>query len=97
MGVFGGFLAVMHPDVSVDVLHRSWTIEGDHCGDVPEVVRLQRLDVSTHPRAFKLEHVCGLAGSKQGKGGRVIQRDVGKNQPRAAVRFDQFYCSVKDG
>ena len=56
------FTAMFSVNKRLDVFHRSWAVEGNHCSDVTQIRGLQGFDVPLHTSTFELEQVVGISG-----------------------------------
>ncbi|MCY1230862.1 hypothetical protein D9M72_432940 [compost metagenome] len=68
--------------------HGPWTVQGQHRGDVFEVVRLHQLEERTHGPAVELEHPQGVAPGQQLVGGGVVKLQGFEVEIDAAVHLD---------
>ncbi len=69
-------------------IHRTWTVQRDQCGNIVEVVRLQRFQQRAHAVGIELEHAERVATGQQVVGGAVVQRNLRMVDAFLAVRLD---------
>ena len=69
-------------------IHRTRTIQRDQCGNIVEVIRLQRFQQRTHTIRIQLEHAKRVTSRQQIVRGTVIQRNLRMVDTRLAIRLD---------
>ena len=58
-----------------DVVHRAWSVEGVHCDQVLEPLRMEFLEPLFHPGGFELEHRVGVSAAVESVGLLVVDGD----------------------
>ena len=81
-------------DIIGNVLHRSRAIKRVHRNNIANRIRLQLLQISFHPRAFKLEHPRRIAPAKQAMGRLIVQRQVIHIHIHAVICLHHFHGIV---
>ena len=69
-------------------IHRPRTIQRDQCGNIVEVIRLQRLQQRTHTIGIQLEHAKRVTSRQQIVRGTIIQRNLRMVDTFLAIRLD---------
>ena len=87
---------VLHIDVLRDLLERAGPEEGDHGGELADVLRLQLHDVPAHARRLHLEHAERVAVPEDVRRGGIAVRDIEQVQPLTATFLDQVERLLED-
>ena len=69
-------------------IHRTRTIQRDQCGNIVEVIRLQRFQQRTHTIGIQLEHTKRVTSRQQIVRGTVIQWNLRMVDTLLAIRLD---------
>ena len=73
--VFNSLKSELPVDEVGNVVHRARTVEGVHCNEVLETLRMKSLEPVLHPGGFKLEHAVGVAAAVEFVGRFVVYVD----------------------
>ena len=80
-----------------DIIHRARTVQGVHCDEVLEPLRMQPLKPLLHSRRFKLEHTVGVSTAVQPVGLLVVDRYGFYVDVDPVAEFDIVQAGVDDG
>ena len=69
-------------------IHRTRTIQRDQCGNIVEVIRLQRFQQRTHTIRIQLEHAKRVTSRQQIVRGTIVQWNLRMVDTRLAIRLD---------
>ena len=97
MAIFHFGFAVHARDVIGDEGHRAGAVKRHHCDNVFHRLGFHLHHVARHPRSFDLEKSCGIARAHQGKGFRIIQRNIVQVELNAVTFLDQVASLGHDG
>ena len=88
--------AVLHVDVARDLFQRTGAEEGDHGGELTDVLGLQLHHVPAHPCRLHLEDAEGVAVAQHVCRRGVAVRDLEQVHPLAAAVLDQRQRLLQD-
>ena len=92
-----GPLVVLAFQVPWYEIHGTWTVQGDSCNDILQVLRLKLLHEAFHPGAFQLEHAFCPSGPNGLQDLPVVKINLVYINAYAIILLSQSHRILDDG